>query len=64
VLDSNFIRIVKDTYNLPMIILKDWDDIAITELIYKDFDNSILDLQFIKKELRSKYVDIKIQPSS
>jgi hypothetical protein len=52
VLDSNFIRIVKDTYNLPMIILKDWDDIIRTELIYKDFDNSILDLQFIKKELR------------
>jgi hypothetical protein len=44
--------------------VKDWDDIAITELIYKDFDNSILDLQFIKKELRSEYVDIKIQPSS
>ena len=35
-----------------MIILKDWDDIIRTELIYKDFDNSILDLQFIKKELR------------
>jgi len=52
VLDSDFIRIVKDTYNLPMIILKDWDDIIRTELIYKDFDNSILDLQFIKKELR------------
>jgi hypothetical protein len=35
-----------------MIILKDWDDIIRTELIYNDFDNSILDLQFIKKELR------------
>jgi len=54
VLDSDFIRIVKDTYNLPMIILKDWDDIIRTELIYKDFDNSILDLQFIKKELRGE----------
>jgi hypothetical protein len=54
VLDSDFIRIVKDTYNLPMIILKDWDDIIKTELIYKDFDNSILDLQFIKKELRGE----------
>lgn len=51
VLDSDFIRIVKDTYNLPMIILKDWDDIIRTELIYQDFDNSILDLQYIKKEL-------------
>jgi hypothetical protein len=54
VLDSDFIRIVNDTYNLPMIILKDWDDIIKTELIYKDFDNSILDLQFIKKELRGE----------
>jgi hypothetical protein len=54
VLDSDFIRIVKDTYNLPMIILKDWDDIIRTELIYRDFDNSILDLQFIKKGLRSE----------
>ena len=35
-----------------MIILNDWDDIIRTELIYNDFDNSILDLQFIKKELR------------
>ena len=54
VLDSDFIRIVKDTYNLPMIILKDWDDIIKTELIYEDFDNSILDLQYIKKELRGE----------
>ena len=51
VLDNLFIRKVKDKYNLPIIILNDWNDLIGMELIYTDFDNSILDFNKLKKEI-------------
>jgi len=49
VIDNIFIRKVKDKYNLPMIILNDWSELIGMELIYNDFDNSILDFKNIMK---------------
>ena len=51
VLDNLFIRKVKDKYNLPMIILNDWNDLIGMELIYTDFDNSSLDFNKLKEEI-------------
>ena len=51
VLDNDFIKLVKKKYNLPMIILQDWNDIKNIDLNYIDFDNSILDFNNIKKEI-------------
>jgi hypothetical protein len=51
VLDNIFIRKVKDKYKLPMIILNDWGELIGMELIYTDFDNSILDFNNLKEEI-------------
>lgn len=51
VIDNIFIRKVKDKYKLPMIILNDWNELIGMELIYEDFDNSILDLNVLKNEI-------------
>jgi len=51
VLENEFILLVKKTYNLPMIILKDWHDLISMVLEYEDYDNSILDLNNIRNEI-------------
>jgi hypothetical protein len=51
VIDNLFIRKVKEKYNFPMIILNDWNDLIGMELIYNDFDNSILDFNKLKEEI-------------
>jgi len=51
VLDNIFIRKVKDKYKLPMIILNDWSELIGMELIYTDFDNSILDFNKLKEDI-------------
>jgi len=55
VLDNILIRFVKKKYNLPMIILNDWTDLIGMELKYKDYDNSILDVNILKKEILNSY---------
>lgn len=51
VIDNLFIRKVKEKYNFPMIILNDWNELIGMELIYNDFDNSILDFNNLKEEI-------------
>ena len=51
VLDTPFIRIIKEKYKLPMIILKDWTDLVGMKLKYQDYDNSILDFNILKNEI-------------
>jgi hypothetical protein len=51
VLNNPFIEKVKNKYNLPMIILNDWNELKDIKLEYNDFDNSILDFQKLKKEI-------------
>jgi len=51
VIDNDFIRKVKDKYNFPMIILKDWNELIGMELNYNDFDNSMLDYNNLKAEI-------------
>ena len=51
VLDNTFIRIVKNKYKLPMIIINDWNDLIGMELKYEDYDNSILDFNILKQEI-------------
>lgn len=51
VLENEFILLVKKTYNLPMIILKDWSDLILMTLKYEDYDNSILDFTNLKQEI-------------
>lgn len=51
VLENEFILLVKKTYNLPMIILKDWSDLISMRLEYQDYDNSILDFTNLKQEI-------------
>ena len=55
VLDNILIRFVKKKYNLPMIILNDWTDLIGMELKYQDYDNSILDVNILKKEILNSY---------
>ena len=51
VLDNDFIKLVKEKYNLPMIILQDWSELYNMNLVYNDYDNSILDFSNIEKEI-------------
>lgn len=51
VIESIFIKKVKDKYKLPMIILNDWNELIGMELIYTEFDNSILDFNKLKEEI-------------
>jgi hypothetical protein len=53
VIDNLFIRKIKSKYNLPMIILQDWEELRNIKLEYKDFDNSILDYSVLKNEIFS-----------
>jgi hypothetical protein len=54
VLDNPFIRIVKDKYKLPMIILNDWSDLIRMKLTYEDFDNSILDFNLLISKIKNE----------
>jgi len=51
VLDNIFIRKVEEKYKLPMIILKDWNELKEMKLEYKDYDNSIINFSRLKDEI-------------
>jgi hypothetical protein len=51
VIDNPFIRKVEQKYKLPMIILKDWNDLKYMKLEYRDYDNTILDYSMIRNEI-------------
>ena len=53
VLDNIFIRKVEEKYKLPMIILNDWSELIGMELNYTDFDNSSLDFNKLKEDIRN-----------
>jgi hypothetical protein len=51
VIDNIFIRKVEQKYKLPMIILKDWNDLKFMKLEYNDYDNTILDFSILRNEI-------------
>jgi len=51
VIDNPFIRKIEKKYKLPMVILKDWNDLIGMTITYNDYDNSNLDYIKLKNEI-------------